>query len=171
MLQIDGHNGLTARTSHKLCYLHGDIVAWAGAGNYLVGHRVHVPCPSYSHNPRDSTRQPRSSHLKTRMLTQRDREKSRSARRLTSIPQVCRCLIILETTRVSPIVSPPPLFFSPRPSGTAAHLFCSDWVLVDAPAVAEAIGKLEDGQDELSLGGPSFLQTRLESQLLDRGSI
>lgn len=38
-----------------------------------------------------------------------------------------------------------------------SHLFGCNWIFVYAPAVAEAVGQLEDGQNQLSLGGTSFL--------------
>jgi hypothetical protein len=37
--------------------------------------------------------------------------------------------------------------------------------------VAEAVSELKDGEDKLALGGTPFLQTGLESQLLDGGGI
>lgn len=86
-------------------------VSWLGLGESLGGYQVHVPCPSCSRSPRDSTKQPRSWHLETRGLTQ---VTGRTAHvpRLTSIPQVCRSFIILGGHRlVHNVIIPFPLPF------------------------------------------------------------
>lgn len=55
--------------------------------------------------------------------------------------------------------------------GICTYLFGSNGVFVDAPAVTEAVGQFEDGEDEFSLCGTAFLKTGFEGELLYRGSI
>jgi len=51
------------------------------------------------------------------------------------------------------------------------HLFSSNWIFGDPPAVAETIGQFENGQDELALGGAALLEPGLQGELFNIGSI
>jgi len=51
------------------------------------------------------------------------------------------------------------------------YLLRGDCILGNSPAMPEAIGQFEDGQDQLALGCPSFLEPGVEGELLDLGRI
>lgn len=53
----------------------------------------------------------------------------------------------------------------------SAHMLCGYWIFVDTPAMAEAVGQLEDGQDQLPLCSATFLDPGLQSSLLDSCSV
>lgn len=55
--------------------------------------------------------------------------------------------------------------------GGLTYLFGRKRVLLNAPALAKAVGQLKDGQDQLSLGRATLLQSCLESEGLDVGSV
>lgn len=55
--------------------------------------------------------------------------------------------------------------------GETTYLLSSDRVLVDAPALAEAVGQLKDRQDQFSFGCTALLEAGLESQALNIGGI
>ncbi len=54
---------------------------------------------------------------------------------------------------------------------SSTHLFRGNGVLLNTPAMAEAVGKLEDGEDKLALSCASFLHTGLQSELLNRSCV
>ncbi len=45
-----------------------------------------------------------------------------------------------------------------------AYLLGGDWILPNAPAVAEAVSELEDGENQFTLCRTPFLETCLEGQ-------
>ena len=51
------------------------------------------------------------------------------------------------------------------------YLFGGDGVFVNAPAVTEAVGQFEDGEDEFSLCGTALLKTGFEGELLYGGGV
>lgn len=51
------------------------------------------------------------------------------------------------------------------------YLFGGNGVLVDAPAVTEAVGQFKDGEDEFSLCGATLLKTGFEGELLYGGGV
>lgn len=50
-------------------------------------------------------------------------------------------------------------------------LFRGHWVFFDPPAISEAVGQLEYGKYQFTLGRPTSFQTSLESQILYGSSI
>ena len=89
---------------------------------------------------------------------------------LTSIAQISRGLVILQTDSSVLVQAPKPIQFSTSGiwslenhlrDAKSTYLLGSYRILGDAPAVAEAIGQLEYGQDQLALCSSSFLHTRL----------
>lgn len=51
------------------------------------------------------------------------------------------------------------------------HLLGGDWILGNPPTIAETIRQFKDGQDELALGRPSFLEPCLQRELLNVGGV
>lgn len=52
-----------------------------------------------------------------------------------------------------------------------AYLLGSNRILLNSPAMTKAIRQLENGQDQFSFGRAAFLQSSLQGQTFNRGSI
>lgn len=50
-------------------------------------------------------------------------------------------------------------------------LFRGYRIFRNTPAMSEAVGQFEDGQDELSFGSATLLESSLESKLFDFGGV
>jgi hypothetical protein len=83
---------------------------------------------------------------------------------LTSVSEVGCSLIVLEKY---------PLVSDDRETEAmgCTDLLCGDCILGYPPAVAEAVGELKNGEDQLALCRTSLLQTRLERHVLDLGCV
>ena len=108
---------------------------------------------------------------------------------LTGIAQVCSRLVVLEgSRRVSraPCTRPISARAHTGVAGTPSlrkgddrskteivttYLLRRDRILGNSPAMAEAVGQLKDGQDQLSLRRAALLQAGLQRQVLDDGRI
>lgn len=96
---------------------------------------------------------------------------TQTRRRLTSISQIRRRLIVLPQEHTSVTYRHFWACLISYSWGRGTYLFCRKCILLDAPPVTEAVGQLKDGQDKFPLGGATLLQPGLKSDTLDVGSV